>query len=84
MTAYADMSNIIQSMQLNAYDIIIKPFDADRFIMAVKHALDNKRIDNKETININENLYKLSSGTSLIGNSPIIYDLYKYDKVIIR
>ena len=77
MTAYADMGNIIQSMQLNAYDIIKKPFDTDRFLMAVKHALDNKQFDSKQTININENLYNTNSDEILIGNSPIIYDLYK-------
>ena len=77
MTAYADMSNIIQSMQLNAYDIIKKPFDTDRFLMAVKHALDNKLLKNKETININENLYNSNPNEILIGNSPLVYDLYK-------
>ncbi len=77
MTAYADMSNIIQSMQNNAYDIIVKPFDIDRFTMAVKHALDNKRLDSKQNITIDENLYQTNAEAVLVGNSPIVYDLYR-------
>ena len=77
ITAYADMSNIIQSMQHNAYDILQKPIDIDRFISAVKNALGSRKFDNSDIININEKKYDSDSDNTLIGNSPAIYDLYK-------
>jgi DNA-binding NtrC family response regulator len=77
ITAYADMSNVIQSMQLNAYDILKKPLDMDKFLMVVRNALESKKLDVKETININENEFDAASKDILIGNSPSIYDLYK-------
>jgi len=77
ITAFADMGNIIQSMQQNAYDIFRKPFDIDRFKSAVTNALNSRKLDDKEIININEKKYESDSENILIGNSPAIYDLYK-------
>ena len=77
ITAYADMGNIIQSMQLNAYDIIKKPFDMDRFLTVVRKVLENKNLEDRKSININEEIYTSEKENILIGNSPAIYDLYK-------
>lgn len=77
MTAYADMSNIILSMQLNAYDIIKKPFDMDRFLSIVRQALESRNLAGKQSLNINEVKYDLNRENILIGNSPAIHDLYK-------
>ncbi len=77
MTAYADMSNVIQSMQLNAYDIVKKPFDMDKFLSIVQSALESRQMDDSKTINILEKKYDTSGEDILVGNSPSIYDLYK-------
>ncbi|HSD64593.1 MAG TPA: sigma-54 dependent transcriptional regulator [Ignavibacteriaceae bacterium] len=77
MTAYADMSNVIQSMQLNAYDIVKKPFDMDKFLSIVQTAMESKKPDTGKTININEQKYDSNTEAILIGDSPSIYDLYK-------
>ncbi|HEY6905837.1 MAG TPA: response regulator, partial [Ignavibacteriaceae bacterium] len=77
ITAYADMSNVIQSMQLNAYDIIKKPFEMDEFLCIVKHALESGNHACKGSIDINEKKYDPNKGNTLIGNSPAIHDLYK-------
>jgi len=77
MTAYADMSNIIQSMQLNAYDIIKKPFDMEKFLIIVRQALDSRNQEGGKSININEEKYAGDEVNLLIGNSPAIHDLYK-------
>ena len=77
ITAFADMGNIIRSMQHNAYDIFRKPFDIERFKSAVNNALASRRLDYNEIININEKKYESDSENILIGNSPAIYDLYK-------
>ena len=57
MTAYADMSNVIQSMQLNAYDIVKKPLDMEKFLIIVKNALESRNLENEKSININEEKY---------------------------
>ena len=57
ITAYADMGNIIQSMQLNAYDIIKKPFDMERFLSSVKNVIQNGHLEDRQSININEERY---------------------------
>jgi len=77
MTAYADMSNVIQSMQLNAYDIVKKPLDMEKFLTIVKNALESRNLENEKSININEEKYDPNKENILIGNSPAIYDLYK-------
>ncbi len=77
MTAYADMSNIIQSMQLNAYDIIKKPFEMEKFLEIVKQALQSRNLESGKSININEEKYEPKKESILIGNSPAIYELYK-------
>lgn len=77
MTAYADMSNIIQSMQLNAYDIIKKPFDMDKFLTIVSQALESRNLEDKKSIRINEEKYEENKENILIGNSPAVYELYK-------
>ncbi len=77
MTAYADMSNIIQSMQLNAYDIIKKPFDMEKFLQVVKQALESRNLGEGKSINISEEKYESRKESILIGNSPAIYELYK-------
>ncbi len=77
MTAYADMSNIIQSMQLNAYDIIKKPFDMETFLNVVNKALESRNLGDGESIKIDEEKYEPKKENILIGNSPIIYELYK-------
>ena len=77
ITAYADMGNIIQSMQLNAYDIIKKPFDMERFLSSVKNVIQNGHLEDRQSININEERYNPEKENILIGNSPAIYDLYK-------
>ena len=77
MTAYADMSNIIQSMQLNAYDIIKKPFEMEKFLAIVNQALESRSLDGGRSIDINEEKYEAKKESILIGNSPAIYELYK-------
>jgi DNA-binding NtrC family response regulator len=77
MTAYADMSNIIQSMQLNAYDIVKKPFDMEKFLDIVRQALESRNLDDNKSFKINEETYDPVKEIILIGNSPAIYDLYK-------
>jgi two-component system response regulator AtoC len=77
MTAYADMSNVIQSMQLNAYDIVKKPFDINKFLSIVVGALESRQQDSGKTINIHEQKYSSGKDDILIGDSASIYDLYK-------
>lgn len=77
ITAFEDISATIKAMQMDAYDYIRKPIDYDQLMLTVKHALDGKNLSEHLNLNTFEDPNIICTKPSLIGNSPLMHELYK-------
>ena len=77
LTAHDEMSPTITAIQLGAFDYISKPLDQERFKLIVTRALENKRLNDKYSLDSIETSTKLESECMLVGNSPRIKEIFK-------
>ncbi|MBW1645367.1 MAG: response regulator [Deltaproteobacteria bacterium] len=65
MTAYATMETAIDSIKLGVYDYILKPFNINQVLLAVRRALEKRRLE-KENLQLKEMivLYNASEAIS--------------------
>jgi two-component system nitrogen regulation response regulator GlnG len=70
ITAHGSLENAIQAVQKGAYDYLIKPFDFHKLKSAVYHALEitEKKVEKK---------LETPKEKFLIGNSPVMQDIYR-------
>lgn len=76
MTAYASVDTAIEALKKGAYDYLTKPFKVDEIRIAIKKALEQKRIK-KENISLKKQLKKKFSFDNFIGTSPQIVEMKK-------
>ena len=76
MTAYASVDTAIEALKKGAYDYLTKPFKVDEIRIAIKKALEQKRIK-RENISLKKQLKREFSFDNFIGTSPQILDMKK-------
>ncbi|MGE5412010.1 MAG: sigma-54-dependent transcriptional regulator [Clostridiales bacterium] len=77
MTAFEDISSTIKAMQMNAYDYFRKPIDYEQLLLTVKKALEGKKLCEQMSISSNNEITELQHKNNLIGNNPLMHELYK-------
>ncbi len=76
MTAYASVDTAIEALKKGAYDYLTKPFKVDEIRIAIKKALEQKRMKS-ENISLKKQLKKEFSFDNFIGSSPQILEMRK-------
>ncbi len=72
MTSYASLRSAVDAMRMGAIDYIAKPFDHDEMTATVKRILQEQ-----STIVSSKTQPKTTQANGMIGNSPIMQDLYR-------
>jgi len=76
MTAYASVDTAIEALKKGAYDYLTKPFKVDEIRIAVKKALEQKRIT-RENISLKKQLKREFGFDNFIGMSPQVLEMKK-------
>lgn len=71
MTSYSSMESAIEALRLGAVDYIIKPFDNEDFLHAVRRALNERRMQRENRL-LKRSLKTLYGGREIIGQSEAI------------
>jgi two-component system response regulator AtoC len=75
ITAYGTVDTAVAAMKKGAYDYVLKPFDNDEILYAVKKAIASEKYRGKK-------LYRMKPGNLLIGASPKMKHIYELvDKI---
>jgi len=74
MTAYASVDTAIEALKKGAYDYLTKPFKVDEIRIAVKKALEQKRIT-RENISLKKQLKREFGFDNFIGMSPQVLEM---------
>ncbi|TKI57307.1 sigma-54-dependent Fis family transcriptional regulator [Brevibacillus antibioticus] len=78
MTAYGSASDVMEAMKLGAFDYVQKPFDLGQVKQVVAHALTQGELfEQGEVGQVIQEDQANPSGTSLIGLSPAMQNVYK-------
>ncbi|MHB9029434.1 MAG: sigma-54-dependent transcriptional regulator [Candidatus Latescibacterota bacterium] len=72
ITAHSSMENTVEAMKLGAFDHVVKPFDIDEVLSLARRAIIKFR--NRENASSPP---QPQHADSIIGNSPVMRDLYK-------
>ena len=76
ITGYGTMETAIKAVQLGAYEYITKPLDQDKIRLLAKRALETFRLK-KEVERLQVQLDRRGHPFVLIGNSPVMQEIYK-------
>jgi two-component system response regulator PilR (NtrC family) len=76
MTAYASVDTAIEALKNGAYDYLTKPFKVDEIKIAIKKALEQKRMK-RENISLKKQLKKEFSFDNFLGSSSQILEMKK-------
>ena len=69
MTGFGNLESAVEAMRYGAFDYISKPFHADEINIAVRRALEVRRL-RRENLQLKRDLNRAASSKTLIGNSP--------------
>lgn len=78
MTAHGTSSTAIQSIQLGAYDYVMKPFELDKVLVTINRLLEHSRLT--QQVAALETRFSQSPGDikeRIVGSSPAIQDVFK-------
>ncbi len=81
MTAYASVDSAIEALKKGAYDYVTKPFKVDEIRIAIKKALEQKRI-RRENVSLKKQLRREFSFDNFIGTSPQILEMKKMAETV--
>ncbi len=75
ITAFGTTESAVEAMKMGAYDYITKPFKLDEVRIIIRNALRSKdlEIENRQ---LKQELQKEYSFSNLVGNSPVMHDLF--------
>ncbi|MCB4768368.1 sigma-54 dependent transcriptional regulator [Ancylobacter sp. Lp-2] len=74
ITGHGDIGMAVEAMREGAYDFIAKPYALDRLLVAVRHALDKRRLV-LENRSLRRRAEAASPGEPLIGETPAMQRL---------
>ncbi|MGE5362874.1 MAG: sigma-54-dependent transcriptional regulator [Bacteroidota bacterium] len=77
ITAHDDMHSTVMAMQKGAYDYIEKPLEIERLKIAVKRALENKRLSEQLSSFMTAGVPDYSPENTLIGRTAEMKEIYK-------
>ena len=75
LTAYATIEKAIRATRLGAFDFITKPFKNDEILLAVKNAVEQRRL-RRENLRLKNSLRERYSYRNIIGKSPAMQQIY--------
>lgn len=78
ITAYYNMSSIIQAMQKGSFDYMQKPLDFDQLRIKIKRALEIQMVSEQLDAYLAEESEEYQIENSLIGRAPSIREIGKY------
>jgi two-component system response regulator HydG len=83
MTAYGSVSDAVAAMKQGAFDFIQKPFEGDQLVMAVRRAIENRRL-RRENAALRSNAQGLDESPALVGKSQVMKQLAQTIQQIAR
>ncbi|WP_034763434.1 sigma-54-dependent transcriptional regulator [Chrysiogenes arsenatis] len=75
MTAFATIEHAVDAMRNGAYDYIVKPFENDTVIHAIRRVIE-KRVLRAENQQLRQELIRRYSFQSIVGQSPAMQGLF--------
>jgi DNA-binding NtrC family response regulator len=76
ITAYGSVETAVQALRKGAYDYILKPLDFDEVTIRIKNLLKHNQLI-LENRALNKQIDKNFNFNSIIGNSPVMQNIYK-------
>ena len=76
MTAYGTSDTAIEAMKHGAYDYVTKPIHFDEFLVAIRRALEFRRLS-AEVEAVREGRAEIAAVANMVGNSPVMQEVYK-------
>lgn len=81
MTAYEDVSTVVHSMRMGAYDYLVKPLEVEMFELVIEKALENQRLK-REVRELRRAYLKKFNLDQVVGESEAIKRVFAFvDKV---
>jgi DNA-binding NtrC family response regulator len=75
MTGYASVQNAVDAMKIGAFDYLSKPFSDDELILAVKKAIQNKRLT-EENLALRKQLFEKFNFSNIVGENPALTRIF--------
>lgn len=75
LTAFATIDKAVRATKLGAFDFITKPFKNDELLLAVKNAMEHRRLVD-ENSRLKESLRRRYSFQSIIGKSAVMQQVF--------
>jgi two-component system NtrC family response regulator len=75
MTGYSTVQNAVEAMKLGAMDYIAKPFSDDELVIAVRRALEKKRLV-EENIYLRKELLDRFRFSNIVGENPKVLEIF--------
>jgi DNA-binding NtrC family response regulator len=72
LTAFGNIEGALDTIQRGAFDYLAKPFDVDAITRVARRALEQKRL-----LEENRTLKHRVTGSTLVGRSPALLEVYK-------
>lgn len=79
MTGYSTVQNAVEAMKGGAFDYLAKPFTEDEIVLAVKKAIEDKRLRN-ENILLRKQLFERFEFNNIVGEDPAILEIFEQIK----
>jgi DNA-binding NtrC family response regulator len=76
LTAFGTIERAVQATKLGAFDFITKPFKNDEILLAVKNALEHRRLK-EENLRLISTLQKRFSYRNIVGKSPAMQQVFE-------
>jgi len=75
MTGFSTVENAVEAMKGGAFDYLAKPFTEDEIILAVKKAIEDKRLRDENTLP-RKQLFERFDFNNIVGEDPAILDIF--------
>ena len=75
ITGYSSVENAVEAMKLGAFDYLAKPFIEDELVLAVKRAIESKRLK-EENLALRSQLSERYDFGNIIGENPGIIKIF--------
>jgi len=75
MTGFSTVQNAVEAMKGGAFDYLAKPFTEDEIILAVKKAIEDKRLRDENTL-LRKQLFERFDFSNIVGEDPAILDIF--------
>jgi len=75
LTGFATIETAVEATRRGAYDYFTKPLDAEKFLRALKNALEKSRLE-RENLDLRTRLYEKYSFDRIIGRSQPMQHIY--------